>query len=904
MFEYLRSSRRSRNTVSFRPLLDLLEDRIQPSGLVIGPQPPMPIDPIPPIGPPTGVVTVSTQELDLVRGGSPGSFTVALTSQPSAEVDVTLAAYDPNAGSDGTTINIDHPHLAFLPGNWATPQPVNVSAPAASTPLPMAVLGIFGTTTSTDTNFDAQAVPPIKVDVTDGITNNPAGVVVSTSRLSVQQGGPSVTYTIALASQPSADVTVTISQVNPEMGPGGGVGSGGSMIGAPIAQPLDGNTGGPLTVTPQTLTFTSSNWATPQTVTVAPPPGSNPTVYGSIVFLDDTITSSDPNYNNLQAPPVVVAIATPGVMLSTQWLYVSRGGNGDSVAIALTTQPTAPVTITIAQLGGDALQISPTTLTFGTDNWATPQTVKVGPPTSGSGEQFDTLTLSDSSSDPTYNNTSLPSLTVDVKDPTAALAGLVVSTGNLTVTAGGPSVTYTIALASQPAADVTVAINQFSPIIDPPGPINGGPGAVHAMTINLPIPIGNSTTLNVTPQKLLFTSADWSTPQTVTVSAPAGQIGPFGSVVFLTDTVTSDDPIYNNLPAPAVAVKVQNNPAYSLVLSTNNLSVTAGASASYTVTLASAPMDNVTVTIAANSGLPVPVPLAAAVVGQLPPIGIGGVTLTVAPTTLIFTPQDWNVPQTVTVSASASSSGIPVVALDQVAYTVSSNDPNWNGIAVPPTPVLVTGTSTPLTGKNIQPLGTASPVKTITTLSVPAGAVVGQNVTLTAHVRAIAAHAVPPTGSVMIMDGKTPLATVDVTKGSATLTLGTLGVGGHTLTAVFTSADTTATGSTSAGVHTAIRRAATKTTLSVSANPLTAGAVPTVTLAVTVTTVAPGSAVVNGSVIFRDGSHVLGTAHVVNGVATLNVTTLTRGRHRLTATYQATAETLASIAPVVVATVA
>src|SRR4051794_21005691 len=84
---------------SFKPAFDLLERRDVPSGLSAGYRlPPIGIGPGGDIlpGPPSGVVSVSTQYLDVTRGGDPASFTVVLNSQPSAEVDVTLAQYEAN----------------------------------------------------------------------------------------------------------------------------------------------------------------------------------------------------------------------------------------------------------------------------------------------------------------------------------------------------------------------------------------------------------------------------------------------------------------------------------------------------------------------------------------------------------------------------------------------------------------------------------------------------------------------------------------------------------------------------------------------------------------------------------------------------------------------------------------
>ncbi len=581
----------------------------------------------------SGVISVSTQQLDVTRGDSAASFTVVLNRQPAANVDITLAEYDPNAATDGTTVSIAQPHLAFTTDNWNTPQTVDVSSPAGSTPLPEAVVQIFGTTDSSDAHFDAQAVAPITVDVTDPTTANPR-VTVSANQLQLQVGGPSASCTIALTSQPAADVTVAISEDRAVIGFTSGVQPAGGPIYAQTAT---------LNVTPMTLTFTPDDWNTPQIVTVSAPAGQVAPA-SSTVYLDDCVMSTDPNYNGLAAPGVTVNVTAPGVLLSTQTLWLTRGGKGDSFTVALSTQPTATVTVTIAQsLGDDALQITPATLTFTTDNWSTPQTVSVGPVTSGTGIQMDTLTLSDSSTDPNYTNDALPIVNVFVSAP-APTGALVLSTQSLTVTTGGPSVTYTIALASQPTADVTVAINQTNTL---PGLsyVTGGPA------------------LTIAPQTLTFTPDDWSQPQTVAVSAPAGWNGV--PDVSLNETVTSDDPNYNGLNAAPVSVDVQNPAGF--VLSAYQLNLTRGGSAAtYTIALRSQPAADVTITVTQTNG---------------------NDPLQISPSTLTFTTDDWNQPQTVTVAPPTSGLGDQD---DLVGMTVTTADANYTAIVPPAVSVVLT----------------------------------------------------------------------------------------------------------------------------------------------------------------------------------------------------------------------
>src|SRR5262249_37071466 len=160
----------------------------------------------------------------------------------------------------------------------------------------------------------------------------------------------------------------------------------------------------------------------------------------------------------------------------------------------------------------------------------------------------------------------------------------------------------------------------------------------------------------------------------VTVSLPA-DTATDERFAFLTQTVTSDDPNYSGIPAPSVFVHIADNSITDqpgLVVSTHHLDVTAGdtTGATYTLALATKPTADVTVTVQDSFSL-----LGRAVGGDLPP-GVNLGSITVTPQTLMFTPDNWNVAQTVTVTAPAAGSdfSIPFAVLFN---TLKSDDPNY-----------------------------------------------------------------------------------------------------------------------------------------------------------------------------------------------------------------------------------
>src|SRR5438034_177979 len=192
---------------------------------------------------------------------------------------------------------------------------------------------------------------------------------------------------------------------------------------------------------------------------------------------------------------------------------------------------------------------------------------------------------------------------------------------------------------------------------------------------------------------------------------------------------------------------------------------------------------------------------------------------------------------------------------------------------------------------------TVNPGPTATTLTTtPNPSVVGQAVTLSTTVTALAPAVGLPTGTVTFRDGATVLGTVTLLNGSASLVTSTLTVGTHPLTATYNGSATFAV-STSATVNQVVNApaaAATSTSLTSTPNPSIVGQ--TVTLSSTVTS---GAGVPTGTVTFRDGATALGTVTLVNGSASLSISTLTAGTHPLTAAYNGSAAFAASTSPTV-----
>ena len=166
--------------------------------------------------------------------------------------------------------------------------------------------------------------------------------------------------------------------------------------------------------------------------------------------------------------------------------------------------------------------------------------------------------------------------------------------------------------------------------------------------------------------------------------------------------------------------------------------------------------------------------------------------------------------------------------------------------------------------------------------------VFGQEVTFTASVKPVAPGAVAPTGTVLFLDGSTPLGTASLNdSGQAQLTISTpLFSGKHSITAAYIG-DIRFTGSASLPLKQSVKPDRTTTVLAMAVAP---PGTKVVTLSATVTPIAPGAGTPSGRVFFLDVTtwRVLGIVNLHradNGVAVLPIADLGWGRHTTLAVF-------------------
>ena len=190
------------------------------------------------------------------------------------------------------------------------------------------------------------------ISITDDDT---ADIVLNPTPLTVIEEDASA-YTVALATEPTVNVTVTIS------------GHAGTDLSLESVK-----------LTGDVLTFTPANWDTPQAVTVRAAHDDD----GAPEAESLTHTAAGAEYAGVtKALPVTVNDNDPlGISIDPPQLTVEESRSVD-YTVSLDTEPTVPVTVTISGHTGTDLTIRGSTLvndtlTFTATNWNIPQTVTV-----------------------------------------------------------------------------------------------------------------------------------------------------------------------------------------------------------------------------------------------------------------------------------------------------------------------------------------------------------------------------------------------------------------------------------------------------------------------------------------------------------------------------------------------
>ncbi|SVB50712.1 uncharacterized protein METZ01_LOCUS203566, partial [marine metagenome] len=435
----------------------------------------------------SAVFVVSAISGSTTEAGGTATFTVNLKSQPSANVSIAISSSDTTEGT------VSPSSIMFSSSNWSTAQTVTVTgADDTAVDGNQGYTIILGVASSSDSNYSGLDPADVSVSNTD---NDAAGITINSPGDNTTESGGSFTFTAKLNSQPSSDVTIAISSSDSSEG----------------------------AIDSSSLTFTSSNWGTEQTVLISGVDDNSVDGNQSYTVIIGAASSSDSNYYGTDPDDISVTNIdddTAGFTVTTISGVTTEYGTTATFTVKLSSQPTANVTIAVSSSDTGEGTVSPSTLTFTSSNWSTAQTVTATGVNDGSADgnqNYNIVLGAATSSDSNFSSINPADVAVTNTDDDSA--GITVSniSGNTSET--GDNATFTVLLNSQPSANVTIGVSSS----------DTGEGTV-------------------SPSSLTFTSSNWSTAQTVTVTGADDNISDRNqSYTVVIAASSSSDSNYNGI---------------------------------------------------------------------------------------------------------------------------------------------------------------------------------------------------------------------------------------------------------------------------------------------------------------------------------------------------------------------
>ena len=635
-----------------------------------------------------GVIVTPTTSLQTTEAGGTATFTVRLGSQPTSNVSVSIASSDTGEGTVST------PALTFTPVNYATPQIVTVTGVNdQDIDGDIAFTITTGDAQSTDTQYNGLAVADVQVKNAD---NDAFGIVVEpASGLRTSENGATATFTVALTAPPQGTDPVTIPLSSSDTSEGTvdktsltftranfdtpqtvtvtGVAddladsdqtylivtgvtqsadtnfnnknvpdvslvntnidvAGVTVVGPTPAFTSEGGDTATFTVrlatrpegpvdvkltnsnpaegrlSKTTLQFIPATFDDPQTVTVT---GFDDNVGdGNVTYtISGTTVSGSAAYQNVRMPNVVLINRDNeniGVTVTpVNGLRTTEAGGTATFTVRLNSRPTRNVTMSLASSDPTEGTVSPASITFTPDNAQTarPVTVTGVDDAADDGDVLYSIVTGNTQSDgAAFNNLNAPDVAVTNTDDDAASIIVVGPPAGLRTTEAGGTATFTVRLSSQPAASVTI-----------------------------PMRSSNPAEARISPTSLTFTPANFGTERTVTVTGIDENVDDGDQAyTIITEPAQSDAPLYRGRNAVDVpGINIDNDESGFTLSRTSGLQTTeAGGTATFTIRLKSRPVTNVTIPLSSNR----------------PTEGRPNVA------SLVFTPNNFGVPQTVTVT--------------------------------------------------------------------------------------------------------------------------------------------------------------------------------------------------------------------------------------------------------------
>ena len=459
-----------------------------------------------------GLVASQTSLITVVEGGSAATLGVGVASQPSVNTILTLA-------SSNLEFTVSPLSLSFGPDDWQSTKTVTIT-PFNDVIDDGDIEGELQVSVSStlDSGYNTVGVLTVPIRVND---NDEAGFVVAPATGAIPLNeGESTTGSVSLATEPTADVTLTLSSADASE----------------------------VAVT-SSLTFTPDNWDTPQEFVVEALLDSSEDGDQSVALTISVSSSSDLIYSTLQPALLTVSVSDidqAGLLITdSDSLTVDESGAFAEFSVALSARPNRNVTVPLSLDPTGQASLAATSLTFTKNNWSVPQTVRV----TGVDDFIDDGTVifyvivgPTSSSDNQFDDFTRQVLVSALDDDDSAIVRGNPSTASLSEN-GGAS-TYALTLSSQPTHSVSIPVASQDP------------------------------SLSVSPETLVLNASNWNTGVSVTVTGQDDFIAQGSRDVTLTwGPSESVDSNYDEKVLLATSLEVLDDDLPGIFVGADNLGV-------------------------------------------------------------------------------------------------------------------------------------------------------------------------------------------------------------------------------------------------------------------------------------------------------------------------------------------
>ena len=272
-------------------------------------------------------------------------------------VDSSINAFSLPVASGGTApytyeLSVLPSGLSFAPDTrrlWGTPMEETASAVTVT----YSVTDADSATAEDTFTITVEPLPYLIWDRAD--SSAPTGLSLWND--CVNEGESTRAHMLSLERAPTADVTVTLVNLHQRQGP---------------------QYGGLITVSPTTLTFTTTNWDTPQDITFTASQDAD--AEDPDTQFEAQVRSDDHRFNFSTFDLDICGIddESPGIELSATSLTINEGSTG-TYTIQPETKPLGKVRIkvTVVSTSDAVASVNPRTVEFAHDDWETAKTITV-----------------------------------------------------------------------------------------------------------------------------------------------------------------------------------------------------------------------------------------------------------------------------------------------------------------------------------------------------------------------------------------------------------------------------------------------------------------------------------------------------------------------------------------------